>query len=248
MNYQIECCDCMDLLPSQFSGASLVYMDPPYGPEDEDKYYGVGKNLEEYIEYILKRVCVAQMGLTNFNFVMHVDQKCGHYIKVGLDKILGRNNFRNEIIWCYSGPSVAKSHFPSKHDCLYWYGIGKYPFNIQRIPYVGLGSAKGSSWGGMTPEIVKAKLERGKAIEDWWIDIPSLQRNEKEKRGFATQKPKKLLDRIILALSNPGDLVFDPMVGSGSTAISAISNGRRFFGCDKNQTAVDMALLAVKKL
>lgn len=236
--------DCLDLPSETFAGANLVYMDPPYGPVSEDKYYGVGETLDEYLEYLFTRVSHVTKDLKDFNFVMHVDPKCGHYIKVGLDKIFGRNNFRNEIVWCYSGPSVAKSHFPSKHDCLYWYGIGDYRFNIQRIPYVALGSAKGSSWGGMSKEVVQQKLERGKAIEDWWTDIPALVRNEKEKRGYSTQKPNKLLDRLVLALSNDGDLVVDPMVGSGTTAVSALKNGRNFLGCDKSIEAVEISIVA----
>lgn len=247
-NYSLYNCDCLDLRSDTFFGARLVYIDPPYGPISEDKYYGVGNNIDEYLDYVLTRVSHVTEKLKDFNFVIHVDTKCGHYIKVGLDKIFGRNNFQNEIIWCYSGPSVAKSHFPSKHDCLYWYGIGNYPFNIQRIPYVSLGSAKGSSWGGMSKEIVQQKLARGKAVEDWWTDIPALVRNEGEKRGYKTQKPGKLLDRLVLALTNENDVVVDPMLGSGTTALSSIRNKRIFIGCDIKKEAIDMTEVELEKM
>lgn len=79
--------------------------------------------------------------------------------------------------------------------------------------------------------------ERGKLIEDWWTDIPSLCRNEKEKRDFPTQKPEKLLNRVVSMFSNPGDLVLDPMMGSGTTGYAAIGQQRRFLGCEINASA-----------
>ena len=232
--------DCIDLQPELFVGAKLVYLDPPYGPEGEDTYFGVGKTPEEYLTYVLDRVKVFK-GLTDYNLVLHVDWKYSHYFKVRLDEMLGRENFRNEIVWCYSGPSVAKRHFPRKHDVLLWYGMGNYPYNPSYVPYhSSLKVGGGKAWS-KTPKNEATYLARGKPVEDWWTDIPALVRNEKEKRQYPTQKPQALLDRIVLSLSNSGDLVVDPMMGSGTTLMSCLTHTRKFVGCDISQDAVDTA-------
>lgn len=217
-------------------------MDPPFGPVNEDVYFGVGEDLPEYLAYMKERVEHLTRGLTNFNFVLHVNWRASHYLKVEVDKVLGRKNFRNEITWVYSGPSVAGSHLPRKHDVLLWWGTGQYPFNPLRIPYKeGLSVGGVSSWHGDVLDAIVYK-ERGKLIEDWWADIPSLCRNEKEKLGYPTQKPAKLLNRVVSMFSNPGDLVLDPMMGSGTTGRAALSQGRRFLGCDLTDFAASRSL------
>lgn len=220
--------DCINLkVPPN---VQLIYIDPPYGPKKEDKYYGVGEDLFEYLEWLMKRIRPLTLGITDYNFIIHVDPKASHYIKIELDKLFGRKSFTNEIIWCYSGPSVARHSFPRKHDVLLWYRIGNSIFNQQRIPYKSLSSAKGSSWGGI--ENIEEYLERGKLLEDWWIDVPALQRNEAEKMGYPTQKPQKLLTRILKSFTSRSGLVVDPMCGSGAMLKVCETLQRDAFGCD----------------
>ena len=240
--------DCLDLDPAIVDKCKLLYIDPPYGPKTMDSYFGIGKTIDEYIEWLDKRLRHITSNMSNYNVVVHVDPKCGHYVKVAMDQIFGLKNFKNEIIWCYSGPSVCKSHFPRKHDLLYWYGVGDNVFNVQRIPYKSLSNAKGSPWGGISEEKRQKMLERGKMVEDFWTDIPALVRNEKEKRGYKTQKPKKLLDRIVSGMSNEGDLVVDPMVGSGTTMLSALNLKRKFIGIDNCKNAISMCEKAAKSV
>jgi len=247
-NCELYNIDCLDLDPKIVSDCKLLYIDPPYGPENMDKYFGVGKNIEDYISWLDKRLRHVTQNMSDYNVVVQVDPKCGHYVKVAMDQIFGLKNFKNEITWCYSGPSVCKSHFPRKHDILYWYGVGKNVFNVQRIAYKSLSNAKGSPWGGISEEKRQKMLERGKMVEDFWTDIPALIRNEKEKRGYKTQKPKKLLDRLVSALSNEEDLVVDPMVGSGTTMVSALSLGRKFIGCDNSTDAIKLCEKTRKSL
>jgi hypothetical protein len=223
----------------------LLYVDPPFGPVGEDTYYGVGADLPEYLEYLSKRILRFCAGRTDFNLVVHLDPKFSHYVKVALDKALGRANFRNEIIWGWSGPSVAQRHLPRKHGVLLWWGLGDYPFNPIRVPYQpGLSVGGSSSWDPGAE--VQEYLERGKLIEDWWVDIPPLIRNEAEKRGYPTQKPLRLLERVVGMLSNPGGLVFDPMMGSGTTGVPALRAGRKFQGCDANPAAVELTRQALR--
>ena len=221
-------------------------MDPPFGPKNEDTYYGVGDNLEEFLAYIKERVLHLTKGRRDFNFVLQVDPKASHYLKVELDKVLGRENFQNEIIWGFSGPSVSKRHLPRKHGVVLWWGLGDYPYNPVRVPYKeGLSVGGKTSWAKGEAD-VEGYLEKGKLLEDWWVDIPALVRNEKEKRGYATQKPVKLLERIVGMLSNKGGLVIDPMFGSGTTGLAALRLGRSFLGSDLNPEALKIAEQALR--
>ena len=240
MSYTLLTQDCLTLDTKSVSGAKLVYVDPPFGPKGEDKYFGVGDSENEYLDYVLSRVSHVVEGLSNYNLVVHVDPKYSHYLKVLLDKRLGRRNFRNEIVWCYSGPSIAKRHLPRKHDVLLWYGMGDYPYNPTYVPYVeGLAVGGRRAWSG--EKDVSSYINRGKHIEDWWTDIPALVRNESEKRGYPTQKPQALLDRIVLAFSNPRDLVVDPMMGSGTSLMSCLNHQRNYLGVDLNPESVRLA-------
>lgn len=164
---------------------------------------------------------------------LHCDPTASHYLKIVLDTVFGIKNFRNEIAWCYSGPSRATKDFPRKHDIIFRYSKTEDRlFNIQRIPYKkGLRVGGKSSWAGEERDI-NEYLERGKAIEDFWIDTPALQRNERERLGYPTQKPEALLERIIKASSNEGDIVLDPFCGCGTTVAMAQKLGRKWIGID----------------
>jgi adenine-specific DNA-methyltransferase len=157
-----------------------------------------------------------------------------------MDEIFGYENFRNEIIWCYTGPGRQQRDFPDKHDVIYRYSkTDKYVFNPEeiRIPYVKLDTGK-------THGIFKQRAilnEKGKIPEDWWSDITPVARlHATELLDFDTQKPEALLKRIILASSNPGDLVADFFCGSGTTLAVAEKLGRRWIGCDLSKYAIQV--------
>lgn len=249
MSYQLFLGDCLESL-KDIPPCDLIYMDPPFGPVGEDVYYGVGDTFEDYIEYMLERIKHVCFGQKDFNFVLHVDPKASHYLKVEVDKILGRKNFQNEIVWAWSGPSNTKRHLPRKHGVLLWWGVGEYPFTQERIPHKGNLSVGGkSSWAGDAVEVdVQEYLARGKPLEDWWVDIPPLIRGGSEKRGWETQKPRKLLERVVKMLSREGSLVLDPFMGSGTTGLAALNTGRRFLGSDKSEAALKIAGDALESL
>ena len=101
--------DCLELDPLLIKDCKLLYVDPPYGPESMDKYFGVMDTVEGYVEWLSDRLKHLTYEMTDFNIVVHVDPKCGHYVKVAMDRLFGIKNFKNEIAWCYSGPSVCKA-------------------------------------------------------------------------------------------------------------------------------------------
>lgn len=166
------------------------------------------------------------------SFYVHLDWHEVHYCKVFLDRIFGRDNFINEIIWAYDYGAKSKRKFPTKHDNILFYAKDhkQYVFNsdeIDREPYM--------SPGLVTPE----KAARGKLPTDvWWHTIVAT--NSKEKTGYPTQKPVALLKRIVTASSKPGDLVLDFFAGSGTTGDAARQLGRKYILVDNNPDAIDV--------
>ena len=163
---------------------------------------------------------------------LHLDYREVHYAKVLLDKVFGRDNFLNEIIWAYDYGGKAKTRWPAKHDNILFYVKDRknYKFNsdqIDREPY-------------MAPGLVtKEKAERGKLPTDvWWHTIVSP--TGREKSGYPNQKPLGILRRILGASSDEGDVVADFFSGSGTTAVAASEMGRRFIVSDVNPKAIEV--------
>lgn len=160
---------------------------------------------------------------------LHLDAREVHYAKVMLDDLFGRDCFRNEIIWAYDYGGKPRDRWPAKHDNILWYSrTDGYTFHfdaIDRIPY-------------MAPDLVgPEKAARGKIPTDvWWMTV--VPTNSREKTGYPTQKPLKLLQRILRVHSNPGDLVLDFFAGSGTTGEAAKQLGRRFMLIDQSPDAV----------
>lgn len=162
---------------------------------------------------------------------LHLDYREVHYAKVELDKIFGRENFLNEIIWAYDFGAKSKKRWPTKHDNILVYvkNPQKYYFNSERVdrePY-------------MAPGLVTAEqVKRGKLPTDtWWSTIVSP--TGQEKTGYPTQKPLKILKRIINASSDSDDLVLDFFAGSGTTGQAAFELGRQFILIDNNIQAIE---------
>ena len=178
----------------------------------------------------------------NGSIYLHCDPTANSYVKCLLDAIFGFSNFRNEIIWCYSGPGSPGMHqFNRKHDTILWYSkSSKWIFNVDtiRIPHKQL---NGSGPGGiiydpLTPKLRDEYLRLGKVPETWWTEFSPVGRLKRELMGYPTQKPVLLYERIIKASSNPGDLVLDPFCGSGTTLVAAERLGRHWIGADINSS------------
>ena len=161
----------------------------------------------------------------------HIDYREVHYCKILLDHVFGRESFLNEIIWAYDYGARTKKKWPPKHDNILVYvkDPDHYTFNvneIDRIPY-------------MAPGLVgPKKAALGKLPTDtWWHTI--VPTNGKERTGYPTQKPLGIMDRIVRASSNPGDLVLDFFAGSGTTGESCLKLGRQFILVDNNIQALE---------
>jgi site-specific DNA-methyltransferase (adenine-specific) len=190
------------------------------------------------------------------SFFYHCDDSASHYIKMMLDVIFGIENFRNEIIWCYSSatsPGVTK--FPRKHDTIFWYAKSKtYTWNPDavRIPYNeftrSIEGQKGA-WGtSPEKEDVFSLHPLGKIPEDWWIDIGQTFRSSIDNCHYPTQKPRRLLERIVLASSNIGDLIADFYLGGGTTTFVSAKLDRRYIGVDINLRALQIAQQRLESL
>jgi site-specific DNA-methyltransferase (adenine-specific) len=174
---------------------------------------------------------------------LHCDPTASHYIKLLLDAIFSPKNFRNEIIWGYRGGGTPKKDFGRRHDVIFRYSKNKdYIFNADsiRIPYQaeGIKRTDDSMWGKHRGVVKVYKPHPlGKIPEDWW-PINILNANDPERLGYPTQKPEALLERIIRASSNEGDLVLDPFCGCGTTVVVAERLHRRWIGIDITHLAI----------
>ena len=187
---------------------------------------------------------------------LHCDQTAGAYLKTMLDAIFGRDHFRNEIIWAYTGPGNVRRWFPRKHDTLLFYARSdetKFNRDAVRVPYKGESFTMGGSGsltrgnrqaGNYTTER-EEQLAKGEIVEDYWTDIPSLSVSN-ERVGYPTQKPISLYRRIIDASSDPGDVVLDPFCGCATTLIAAEQAGRQWIGIDLWDEALDVVRARVE--
>jgi hypothetical protein len=184
---------------------------------------------------------------------LHCDWHANHYIRIFiLDKLFGQENFRNEIIWCYSGGGRPKNDFANKHDTIFRYSKSKdynfYEVAI-RIPYnLDISKYKSpKSWGSHKgiSKTYSPNLD-GKIPEDWWIIAP-LNSQAKERIGYPTQKPEALLERIIQCASNEGDIVLDPFLGGGTTIAVADRLKRQWIGIDQSVAAIKVSELRLKQ-
>jgi len=227
----------------------LIYIDPPFATRSDfrgsgnERSYSDKVDSAEFIEGLRERLIYMRDILADDGSIyVHLDYRKGHYVKVLMDEIFGVNNFRNEIIWCYSGPAQATRYFPRKHDYIPFYAKTESNlFNIQYLPHKSGLHNTGQVFGDMekeNKEAVKELENKGKKAEDWWMDIWATERYRSELIDYPTQKPEALLERIILASSNPGDLVMDIFAGSGTTAAVAEKLGRRWIVCDFGKHAI----------
>lgn len=233
----------------------LIYLDPPYLSSAHYSsnipigYGGAGEkriikrpvfkdggleSIEAYLEAIYPRLKGAKELLTPAgNLFVHLDWHVSHYVKILLDEIFSRENFINEIVWCYGGGSGSKRHFHRKHDLILWYSRGEdYIFNPQYRPY-----SPGTMERGLT-RVKGSKYhlhQQGALMQDWWADINKiLSPTAGENLKFPTQKPEALLKRIVAAASNPNSLVADFYAGSGTTASVCEQMGRRWIMGDES--------------
>ncbi|MGI9257133.1 MAG: DNA methyltransferase [Salinispira sp.] len=190
-----------------------------------------------YLVYMAIRLIEIQRILKETGSVyLHCDPTMSHYLKLAMDCIFGEYNFRNEIVWGYKwGGTTSKKHFKKKHDIIFRYSKSNvFIFNIDSILIYG----EKSGWSDET---------RGRIPNDWWYDIPSINTQAKERVGYPTQKPLALLERIIKASSNEGDIVLDPFCGCATACVAAERLNRQWVGIDVSVKAYDLVRQGLKQ-
>ena len=211
----------------------------------EEKMYGDVWDKERYLNWMYENLMAIKAVMSDTaSIYVHLDWHIGHYVKILMDEIFGEDNFRNEIIWCYTGPTNQKNNFPRKHDLIFLYNKSEqYIFNGDSVRIEFKKSTKTggkTSLAGKQDDSVLEELDKkGKIVEDWWTDIADLGKVHNQDVGYATQKPEALLERIIKASSNEGMIVADFFGGSGVTAAVANKLDRKFIHCDVGINSIE---------
>jgi DNA modification methylase len=213
---------------------------------------------QAYIEFMRPRcVELARVLKNTGSFYYHCDRHASHYIKVMLDQIFGENQFQNEIVWHYSGWNAKlKTSFNSRHDVLFYYSKTQdVKFNSFSLPweseeeYVRIrkqkvhADASGQKYvlsdaggGKRVKRYLREAMQYGQPVDDVW-NIDKLNNSSKESRGYPTQKPLSLLERIIEASSDQNDIVLDAFCGCGTALAAAQNLHRQWIGIDISPTA-----------
>lgn len=247
----------------------LIYIDPPFDSKAdykkkiklkgqsvesdqstfEEKQYGDIWTNDQYLQFMYERLILCRELLSDTGSIyVHCDWHKSHHLRMLMDEVFGITNFRNEIIWKYTGSRAPIDDFPKKHDnILRFCKSDKCIFNIQyedyqqgtinRFNFLDETTGQRYKITYRDGKEYKTYMGEGKPMEDVW-DIPIIMKNALQNEGYPTQKPEALLERIIKASSNPGDIVFDCFMGSGTTQAVAMKLGRRFIGADINLGAI----------
>lgn len=253
-------------LPSLRGKVDLIYIDPPFDSKADYRTKVVlpGLNLQQkptvieqfayadtweegtisYLKMIYKRlVLMKELLSSNGCIYVHIDWHVGPYVKTILDDIFGKENFVNEIVWSYSWGIRTDSRWNRKHDTIYMYSKSaeNIKFNANEVleeRQVSESTANRLKYkGALIKDGNKGRGDSELALpSDVWY-IATINGMAKERLNYATQKPEALLERIIKASSNEGDLVCDFFGGSGTTAAVAERLGRRWITCDIGKPA-----------
>ncbi len=258
----------MSHMLKQFRGkVDLVYIDPPFDSKADykrkikvkgQKYEGDSSAIEEkqysdiwtndqFLQFIYERLTLIRELLSESGtIVLHCDSSKGHHIRCILDELFGEKNFLNEIVWSYRRWPSNSKNFQQMHDNLFWYAKKKDSDRVFNKEYEEASESYMKRFGGKTQildtesgtrKITSDEDTKGMPMRDVW-DISIIAGVGAERTGYPTQKPEALLERIISTCSNPGQLVFDCFMGSGTTQAVAMKLGRRFIGADINLGAI----------
>jgi DNA modification methylase len=213
-----------------------------------------GKGADSFIAMIYERlVLMRDLLAEDGSIYVHCDWRVNAFIRLALDEIFGAKSHINELQWCYSIGGKGKNRFARKHDTMFFYSKGdNYYFDGQHVDVVkprksnshmrakvdGDGRAYQEKTDSKSGKVYRYYLDEGKIPEDYWNDIEQLNWEDSERISYPTQKPEKLLRRIVAAASNEGDLIADFFCGSGTTAAVAEKLGRKWITSDLGKFAI----------
>jgi site-specific DNA-methyltransferase (adenine-specific) len=243
----------------------LIYIDPPFATNKnfahlQTRAYSDKVTGSSFLEFMACRLSLLHQILAEDGAIyVHIDWKYAHYVKLLLDLIFGVDNFKNEIIWHFQSGGRTRNFFARKHASIFYYvKSAKTPFYGDAVA-VSRGHAKKNNLKkevdaqGRTFWSIKSNGKSYKYYADFqqipddvWNDIPHLQQHDPQRKltsNYPTQKPEKLLERIIKASSQPGDIVLDAFAGSGTTVAVAHKLQRRWIGIDQSK----LSLKTIKK-
>lgn len=264
-----------DNAQSMRNKVDLIYIDPPYDSKADYRstieilgasYDQSPTVLEQfaytdtwadgtssYLKMIVPRLYLMKELLASEGTIfVHLDWHVGHYVKIALDEIFGRDHFINEIVWHYYNKMQGNvNHFPKNHDVIYWYRNGdKFPFTKIKEERVEKQRQLKRVWSKEKQKLVNARDENGnliyieaedRGVDDVWYMSMLQPADKTENLGYKTQKPETVIETVISAASKEGDLVADFFVGSGTTASVAERLGRRWIASDLGKPACMMA-------
>jgi len=251
----VFCSDNLELMKTIDSNTiDLIYCDILYGTGRKFADYQDLKPIRSEIEshYIPRIKEMHRILKPTGSIYLQMDTRINHWMRCIMDDIFGYDKFRNEISWWYKRWSNISFGFQKMHDVILFYSKDKSKFNIQYQDYSKPNEIEDTVRGVIDGKLVRLKNEdgsykkrenenKGVPLHDIW-EIQHIQPTAKERLGYDTQKPKALIERIIKASSNEGDLVADFYLGSGTTAEVCKDLNRNFIGCDINQRAVEITL------
>lgn len=231
---------------------------------DEQKAYQDKITGAKFVEFLRKRLILLRELLAPDGAIyVHLDWKKAHYIKVILDEVFGDNNFRNEIVWHYPGREMhINTKFNAKHETILFYA--RSSATEIRMSQVAIAYNRAERLKGLRRKVHRDKdgrewvwetrgqaagqkpykryvdeiISQGRPLSDVWSDLQFLRGNHPERTGYPTQKPASLVERIVRASTNEGDVVLDAFVGSGTTCAVAETNNRRWIGIDCGKLSI----------
>ena len=230
-----------------------IYIDPPFGTgltqrgraaadadraDDPDAFVAW---LSPVLEHAHRALAPAG------SLFVHLDYRAVHYVKVALDRLFGRARFVNEIVWCYAVGGKSRLVGGRNHYTSRWYARGDaWAFYPDAVRVARRGGSHMRLVGGVqektdrkTGRVYRYPVQAGKVPEDWWSDIETLNHSDRERTGYPSQKPERLVERILSGVTRPGDRVADWFAGSGTTAAVAQRLGRRFTVADRERAAIE---------
>lgn len=232
--------------------ARVAYLDPPFLTGRDFGAYRDEADRESLLQTLGETLALCREALCeDGSLYLHIDHRLSAHARLLLDRIFGEARFLNEIIWAYQSGGRSTRRYSRKHDTILLYGKGKDSFFCPSAVGTPRGQARSNHMRRGTDEqgrTFSAIRSGGKEYiyfddelvppGDVWTDIPHLQQRDPERTGYPTQKPLRLLERVLLASSREGDWVIDPFCGSGTTLAAALRLNRRGFGADTSPEAL----------
>lgn len=252
---RLICADALEVAATEAAESlAAIYIDPPFGTGVIQRGRGGAyadrvDDPDAFVAWLLPILEHSRRTLrADGSLFVHLDYRAVHYVKVALDRLFGRDLFVNEIIWCYAVGGKSRRGFGRKHDTILWYAKsaewGFYPDAV-RVPRRGgshmrLVNGVQEKTDRKTGRVYRYPVHAGKVPEDWWTDLETLNHSDRERTGWPSQKPQRLVERILSAVTVPGDRVADWFSGSGTTAAAAQRLGRSFVVADREPEAISV--------